>query len=337
MAMREPKELSGVEKASVLLMAMGATTSAQVLKHLSESEIERLSAEIIRLRQVEPAIVEGVVADFERACASVKRSGISGGRDFVEQVLEQVVGAEKAGELLQKAGRPSATHRFEFLWEADADVISQMLKEEQPQIVALVLVSLPREKAAAVLSQFDEGVRTRIALNICSMEDVDPEVVAAIEDALHVKLAASSAQVVASAGPKTLVEILNNAGRATERVVLEALQKDEPSFGEQVRGMMFIFEDLPRLDDRTIQSVLREIDQEDLRLALKGADDTIKELIFKNMSERAAETLKEDLELAGAVKVKDIEAAQHRVVSVVRRLLASGEIALVDSEEEMAA
>jgi len=329
---REEGKLTGVKKASVLLMALGTGASAQVLKHLTESEIEKLSAEIVRMRQVDPGMIQAVIEEFERTS-----SASLAGKDFATKVLEQVIGPQKTKQMLQRAAGFSGTRPFEFLWEAEAPVIARMLKQEHIQIIALVLINLPREKAGAVLSEFSKDLQAQIARAICAMDEVDAEVIGAIEEVLQTKLASVSAESVVAAGPKTLVEILDNVERTTERVVLDSLRKGDPAVGKQVRSLLFVFEDLLRLEDRGIQTVLREVDQEDLRLALKGADEKIRELIFRNMSERAAETLKEDLELAGSVKVRDIEAAQQRMAGVARRLLATGEIALADAREERAA
>lgn len=333
MGMNEPK-LSGLEKASVLLMALGTSASTQVLKHLNEIEIEKLSSEIVKMHQMEPGLVQAVLDEFERMAASVASE--AAGKEFASKVLEQVVGPEKAKDMVKKAARGGgSTHRFEFLWESETRQIVRMIKQEEPQIIALVLVNLPRDKAAEVLSELDENLKVQVAQIICSLGEVDPDVLVAIEEALEVRLSTMGAETSSiAAGPKALVEILNNAEQSTERLVLDSLNKSDPSIGEQVRSLMFIFEDILKLEDRSIQLVMREIDQEDLRAALKGADDKVKELVFKNMSERAAETLKEDLELAGNVKVKDIESAQQRIVFVIRRLLKSGEIALVEQQQE---
>jgi flagellar motor switch protein FliG len=279
--------------------------------------------------------VQAVLNDFEAA-----RSGPQGqtfaGKDFAAQVLEQAVGQEKAAEMLRRSPNPDRGRPFETLWELEADRIAGLLSSEHPQVTALVLTYLPPEKAALVLSVLDESLQPVVAARICAMGDIDPEVIDAIEEVLHASASAKTrSQVVAApAGPKVLAEILNNTLRSTERTVLDSLLRDNPDLGQEVRGMMFLFEDLNRLDDRMVQIVLREVDQEDLRLALKGADDEIKELVFRNMSERAAETLKEDLELAGHVRTKDFEAAQQRIAGVVKQLLASGKIELHTDDEE---
>jgi len=326
--------LSGLTKASILLMTLGAETAAQVLKHLSESEIEKLTAEIVGLREVSQEMVDKVLDEFEQVKSSLPSQPFIG-KQFAVQVLEQAVGGEKAAELLRRSPEPDRRKPFERLWELEASRIAGLLASEHPQVAALVLTYLPAEKAAMVLSEMEASLQPPIAARICSMGEIDPEVVTAIDEVLHTSMVTRQTQVVTSPpGPKVLAEILNNASRSTEQAVVESLLRENPALGQQVRGMMFLFEDITKLDDRTVQVVLREIDQEDLRLALKGADDNIKELVFRNMSERAAETLKEDLELAGQVRDKDIEVAQQRIAGVVRQLLASGKIEISSESQE---
>jgi len=333
MAIKDPKQLTGLEKAAILIVALGTRAAAQVFKYLSEPEVERLSAQIIKMRDVDPELTKAVVAEFEGIRTSLG-SGSPAGKDFAAQVLEQVVGQERASELLDRAGALEYGRPFESLWDLDSSELARVLGREHPQVAALVLTYLPPEKAGAVLSELAGEMQPDVAHRICTMDEIEPTVLSAIEEALHARLTSASEQVVVSAGPKTLVEILNNASRSAERTILDALGSQDAAMGEQVRKMIFIFEDLPRLEDRTVQVVLREVDQEDLRLALKGADDTIKDLVFRNISERAAEMLKEDLELLGSVREQDVEAAQQRIVSAARRLIASGEAVLKSEEEQ---
>ncbi len=332
--MRDINTLTGLEKASILLISMGTSVAAEVFKHLGEMEIEKLSAQIMKLRDVDQATTDAVMAEFEQVCGNMEQS-MSGGKDFAAEVLQQVVGGDKAAELLERASGPSYGRPFESLWELDSGRISRVLIEEHPQIIALVLTNLPADKSASVLAELPMETQAEVAHRICLTDGIDSEVIRAVEEALQEKLALASTQTASAGGPKALVEILNNATRTTERNVLESLASQDPEVGEQVRKMMFVFEDLSTLDDRTIQVILREIDQEDLRLAVKSADDTIRNLMFKNMSERAAEMLKEDLELLTNARPEDMEAAQQRIVLIVRRLLANGEAALrSDSSDE---
>lgn len=331
MAMRDT-QLTGIEKAGILLMALGTGIAAQVFKHLSEPEIEKLSAQIIKLRNVDASVVEAVIAEFEEMRTKSVGPAI-GGKDFAAEVLEQVVGGEKAAEVLGRASSSSYARPFESLWNVDSAKLSRVLEKEHPQISALVLTYLPSDKSASVLSELSPEVQSEVAHRICTMDEIEHDVLLAIEEALVSRLSASGSQAAASGGPKTLVEILNSVTRSTERNILDSLIEQDPSVGEEVRSMIFVFEDLPKLEDRTVQIVLREVDQEDLRLSLKSADEVIKQLVFRNMSERAAEMLKEDLELLSNVRPQDVEAAQQKIVSVVRRLIASGEAVLKSGDE----
>lgn len=331
MAISEFIELSGLEKASVLLMALGASTSAQVLKHLDESEIEKLSGEIVKMRKADPELVEAVLAEFGRACASRDRGEVDG-RDFVAQILEQAMGEEKASEFLSRAIRPGSSLPFAFLWDLEPVRIARLMAHEPAQIVAIVLSNLQSDKAAAVLSLLDPGIQAEVAVCICSAGQIEPEIISAIEESLQAKHSVLSKQRPISAGPRTLVDILSKAERSTEKAVLHALNNQSPSMGEQVRNMMFVFEDLPKLSDHAIRTILREFDTKDLCLAMKGADEPTKESLFRNMSDRGVQLIREDMELLGAVKVRDIETAQKKLEALVRRLLSRNEISMDDME-----
>jgi flagellar motor switch protein FliG len=334
MAVLDTSKLNGLEKASVLLMALGTSASAQVFKHLSEAEIEKLSSEIVKMRKVDPEISKAVLAEFESMSAGAHLSSMSPIKGLaVEQYARpDIVELDGAPSKQSRAGRKRP---FESVSQADAGRIAEMLSDEQPQIIALVLTGLPKDKAAEVLARFDEHTQVQIAVCICDMAEVAPEVLAVVEEVLHTKLASAVSET--PSGIRALVDMLNNADSATGHSILDVLSKDDASFAEQVRAGMFIFEDLIRLSDSGVQALLREVDYDDLQLALKGSEEEMKDLIFRNMSERAGEALKEALELTGAVKVKHIEAAQHRIAATARRLLAGGDISLSDVEEEKVA
>jgi len=334
-AVNNLKDFNGVKKASVLLMSLGASASAEIFKHLDEQDIETLTSEIVRIRQVDDETRNAIISEFEQAVTSEGPS--AGGKDFAVQVLEQALGQEKAGELINRvAAAPVKTRVFQSLWDMDPDSAAGLLSGEHPQIIALVLANLPSEKAAEIISRLEQDQQVEVAFRICGMESVDPSVIAHIEEGIRARLVRAEVQAQVSAGPDALVEILNNADRSTERLVLDALNTREPEVGQRVRKLMFVFEDIVKLTDRSVQLVLREIDQEDLRYSLKGCDETVSELIFKNMSERAAETVKEDLELLEKPKTADVEAAQQRIAAVIRNLIRSGDAAIAEVEDESA-
>ncbi|MCL6628749.1 MAG: flagellar motor switch protein FliG [Armatimonadetes bacterium] len=330
--MREQIELSGLQKAAVLLMTLGASTSAEVFKHLDDQQIEMLTSEIVRIRYVDAEIRDMVLAEFAELTANGSLE--PGGRGFAAQVLEQALGQEKASKLISKAEKPLRARPFQSLWDASPEQIARLLKEESPQIIALVISNLPPEKAAEILPLMDDMIKKDVAMRICSLGSVDADAIAEIEEAINARLTSSEGEVQSISGPAALAEILNNTERSTEELVLESIKAKDALLCEQIRGMMFLYEDITRLDDRAIQLVLREVDQEDLRLAVKGSSDEIQSLIFRNMSERAAESLKEDLELLERARQSDIDAAQQRIASTMRRMLADGQIALAESQVE---
>jgi len=330
-AVRNLKELNGVKKASVLLMSLGASASAEIFKYLDEHAIEMLASEIVRIGQVDPETRDAIISEFQRAVVSEAPS--AGGRDFAAQVLEQALGQKRASLVMQKAAIPDKTKLFQSLRDLKPMEAVDLLAGEHPQIISLVLAYLPSEKAAAIISRLEQDLQVEVAFRICVMDNVDRSVITYIEEALESRLRRTEDIVEVAAGPDALVEILNNADRWTERLVLDALNTREPEIGQQVRKLMFVFEDILKLTDRSVQLVLREIDQEDLRYSLKACDEAFSELIFRNMSERAAETLKEDLELIEKPKTADVEAAQQRIASVVRGLIASGDAAIAEPED----
>ncbi|MDI6826904.1 MAG: flagellar motor switch protein FliG [Armatimonadota bacterium] len=326
--------LSGLQKASVLLMSLGASASAEILKHLSEQEIEMLTSAIVQTERVDPEIRDMVLEEFQRELAAAETS-VAGGKDFAAQVLEQALGQEKASKLISHAGSQTSRNTLQSIWDMEPEKLAKIIGNEHPQIISLLLVNLPPNTAARLLSELEGEMQAEVATRICSMNEADPDVIAEIEAALLPEESSTAVEEVElSAGPPALVEILNNVDRVTERAVLDAMNARDEATWQQVRKMMFLFEDIIKLSDRSVQLVLREIDQDDLRLAVKGCSDEIKEVIFRNMSERAVESLKEDLELMERVKQKDIDEAQQRIASVARRLLASGEIALEEEESE---
>ncbi|MDO8585661.1 MAG: flagellar motor switch protein FliG [Armatimonadota bacterium] len=336
MANSDSANLSGVEKASVLLVTLGAQMSAETLKFLTEQEIEQLAPEMVRLRNIDPLVKDAVMTEYEQI-SNVMTAGAGGGRDFAVQVLEQVLGQEKAKLLVQQFANPIQGSRpFQCLWDADAAHIARLLANEQPQLIALVLANILPDKAAAVMNLLDPDLQVEVSVRIVATDQVAPSVITEVEEVIRANLVTSSKTVQAATGPEALVEILSRAERSTERLVLDALNSKDPEMGAEVRRKMFLFEDIARLPDRAIQLLLREVDQEQLRVALKGADEQIQDLVFKNMSERAAESLKEDLELLQNVRTKDIEAAQQKIGTVVRRMLVSGEIAIDEADEEAA-
>ncbi len=319
-------KLSGRQKAAILMVALGESASAQVFKHLRAEEIDELTLEIAGLSAVTPEVRDGVLQEmYETAMA---QSYISeGGLEYARAVLMQALGPDRANEVLARLSQAIQVSPFEFLRRTDAAQILNVIANEHPQTVALILAYLPSDTAGQVLSALPAELQSEVAMRVALMDRTAPEVIREIENVLERKLSSVINQDFTSAGGITaLVEVLGKTDRGTEKVILEALEEQNPELADEVRRLMFLFEDIVMLDDRSVQQVLREVDGKDLAVALKGTGETVKDKIFSNMSSRAAENIKEDLEYMGPVRVSQVEEAQQKIVAVIRRLEDAGQI-----------
>ncbi|GAB6935772.1 flagellar motor switch protein FliG [Calditerricola yamamurae] len=320
------KQLSGLQKAAILLISLGSEVSARVFQHLTEEEIEQLTLEIASMRKVEPELKEAVLAEFQemaRAQAYIEQGGIL----YAKQVLEQALGEEKALRILNRLTANLQVRPFDTIRKADPGQVLNFIQNEHPQTIALVLSYLQPEQAAVILSALPPTLQADIARRIALMDRASPEVISQVEHILEQKLAANVSQDYLSAGGiEAIVAILNRVDRTTERTILDTLEVEDPDLAEEIRKRMFVFEDIVTLDDRSIQRVIREVDQRDLQLALKVASEEVREAIFRNMSKRMAETFREELEYMGPVRLRDVEEAQSRIVAVIRRLEEAGEV-----------
>jgi flagellar motor switch protein FliG len=324
-------QVSGARKAAVLMAGLGSERAANVLQRLREEEIESLSGEMARLRPVGAETTDSVFSEMAAAGAS---AGAEGGLEFVREVIERALGPERAAELLGKIAGPPETRPFEFLRRVPVERIATLLRSESHQMIALVLANLPTTQSAAVLGKLPEAIQPDVALRIARMGETTAAVIEQLEHALRQRLNASSDREYAVAGgTKTLAGILNHADRALERNVLDNLASSDSELAEKVRGMLFVFEDLVKLEERAVQQVLREVDQKDLVLALRGAPEDVKEVVLANMSERGAAMLKEEMEIQPPQRKSDIDAAQSRIVAVVRRLEEAGTIVIASDED----
>ncbi len=324
--------VAGARKAAVLMAALGSERAANVLQRLGEEEVESLSVEMARLSSVGAETTDSVLGEL--AALAGGGSGVEGGVDFAREVIERALGPERAAELLGRLSSGAEAKPFEFLRRIPPERIAVLLRSESPQTIALVLASLHTNLAAGVLSHLPERQQPEIALRIARMGETSSRVVRQVEDALRHKLTAVAEREYASAGgPKALAGILNHADRSLERNVLENLATADKGLAEEVRGMLFVFEDIVKLDERAIQQVLREVDQKDLVLALRGADESVKEILLANMSERGAAMLKEEMEIQPPQRKRDVDEAQSRVVGVVRKLEEAGTIVIAGEED----
>lgn len=330
------KKLTGKQKAAIVLVAVGTEVASKILPHLNEAEVEELSLEIARLGSIPAEVRQQVIKEFYEICLA-QNLALEGGLDHARTMLEQAFGPEKAQEILERLTHALQMLPFDSVKGVHPTQLSTFLADEHPQTIALVLAYLEPQTAAAVISNLPPELRPEVAERLATMGSTPPDVIRRVEAVLQRKLSSIASQELSAAGGvKSLVEVLQWVDRNTERAIFDYLNDTNPELAEEVRKLMFTFEDLLQLDDRAIQQVLKEVDMKELALALKGASDALKEKIFRNMSERAVNMLKEEIEFMGPVRVRQVEEAQQRIVSIVRRLEEAGEIVISrGGEEEM--
>ncbi|HSC03459.1 MAG TPA: flagellar motor switch protein FliG [Solirubrobacteraceae bacterium] len=327
-------QLAGRKKAAVLLVSLGPDKAAEVFKHLRDEEIESLSLEMAKLQRVDPLTTVTVLEELA-ATVEAYDSLMSGGVDYAREVLERALGPERALEIIGRLSSVIEMRPFEFLRKTPPEQLVTFLRNESPQTVALVVANLHTSLASQVLSHLPGTEQADIALRIARMGETSPEVVKQVEGVMKKKLDSVVQQEYSSAGGiKSLAEILNHADRSTERNVLDALTESDEELAAEVRRLLFVFEDIVKLDDRSIQLVLREADQKDLALALRGVNDDVKERILSNMSERGATMLVEEMAYMPPQRKRVVEEAQGRIVAIVRKLEEAGALVLSRGEED---
>jgi flagellar motor switch protein FliG len=325
--------LTGARKAAILLVQLGKEHSAAVLKNMRDSEVEELMGEIARLESVDTGTVDAVMEEFS-GLLNARRYYGQGGMDFAREVLEASLGPERAAEMMARMKASLVVMPFEFLRRADARQVLSFLQDEHPQTIALVLAHMRAEQAAIVMSGLPEELQAEIAHRVATMDRTSPEVVRQVEEVLERKLSSvlQSGESTAVGGLQPLVHIINNSDRGTERLILEGLERRDPALAEEVRSHMFMFEDIINLDDRSVQLVLRQVDGKDLATALKGVRAEVRDKIMSNISQRAAATLAEEIDLLGPVRLKTVEEAQSKVIQVIRALEESGQLVITRGE-----
>jgi len=327
------ERLPGARKAAVLMAALGSERAANVMQRMEEEEIESLSMEMARLSSVGAETTDSIFSEV--AAIAGDGASVSGGLDFARGVIERALGPERATELLGRLESASETRPFEFLRRVPPERIAALLRGESPQTVALVLASLHTNLAAEVLARLPDSEQPDIALRIARMGNAGTRVIQQVEQVIRQKLGATvERKYSASGGAKALAGILNHSDRTTERNVLESLLSADKALAEEVRGMLFVFEDIVKLDERAIQQVLREVDQKDLVLALRGAPEEVMDVVLTNMSERGAAMLREEMEIQQPQRQRDVDEAQSRVVTVVRQLDEAGTIVIAGADEQ---
>ncbi|BDG35140.1 flagellar motor switch protein FliG [Saccharococcus caldoxylosilyticus] len=329
MAKRDKKGgLTGRQKAAILLISLGPDVSASVYKHLSEEEIEKLTLEISNVRQVTADEKEEVLEEFHQI-ALAQDYIAQGGIAYAKEVLEKALGPEKAMNIINRLTSALMVRPFDFARKADPMQILNFIQDEHPQTIALILSYLEPTQAGQILSALPQEMQADVARRIALMDSTSPDIINEVEQILERRLSTTVVQDYTQAGGiEAVVEVLNQVDRSTERTILDALEIQDPELAEEIKKRMFVFEDIVTLDNRAIQRVIREVDNNDLMLALKVASDEVKEVVFRNMSTRMAETFKEEMQYMGPVRLRDVEEAQSRIVAVIRRLEEAGEIVI---------
>jgi flagellar motor switch protein FliG len=331
---RRGKDLKGREKAAILLVSLGSDVAARVYKNLDENTIEMLTMEIAGLRKVSGSQREGVLREAQELLLA-KEYMTQGGVDYAKQLLESALGPERAQDILRRITASLQVRPFDFIRQTDPQQILTFIQNEHPQTISLIVSYMEPKQAAQVMSGLSPNLQVEVAKRIASMERVTPDVLREVERVLERKVSTVLSQDFTIAGGiDSLVAIINNADRATERNIMERLEEEDPELAEEVKKRLFVFEDILGMDDRSLQRVLRDVDMKDVALALKGASEALRDKFFKNMSKRAAEMLKEDMEYMGPVRVRDVEEAQQRIVNVIRALEEAGEIVIARGGEE---
>ncbi|MFE1625576.1 flagellar motor switch protein FliG [Brevibacillus reuszeri] len=323
---RGAKELTGRQKAAILLISLGPEISAQVFKHLREDEIEQLTLEIANVRKVDTDEKDKILAEFHQI-AVAKEVIAQGGITYAKDILQKALGETKAMDIINRLTANLQVRPFDFARKADPGQILNFIQNEHPQTIALVLSYLEAQQAAMILSALPQESQAEVAKRIAMMDSTSPEVIAQVEQVLEQKLSATVTQDYTQAGGiEAIVAVLNGVDRGTERTILDSLEIQDPELAEEIKKRMFVFEDIATLDNRSIQRVIRDVENADLQLSLKVSSEEVREVIFRNMSKRMADTFKEEMEFMGPVRLRDVEEAQSRIVAIIRRLEEAGEI-----------
>jgi len=319
-------KISGRQKAAIFMVALGPEVASNVYRYLKEEEIEQLTIDIASLRKVKDEERRAVFEEFYQMMIANDYIA-QGGIEYAKEILEKALGTQKAFEILNKLTSTLQVRPFDFVRKADPSQLLNFIQNENPQTIALIMAYLQPEKAALLLSSLPPEKQVDIAKRIATMERVSPEVIMDVEKVLERQLSTVVVEDYTNVGGiQAIVNILNGVDRSTEKNIIEALEMENPELAEEIRKRMFVFEDILTLDNRSVQRVLREIDNQDLTLALKGASEEVKNKIFSNMSKRQAEMIKEDMQYLGPVRLRDVEEAQQRIVNVIRKLEEAGEI-----------
>ncbi|MDQ1676811.1 MAG: flagellar motor switch protein FliG [Actinomycetota bacterium] len=321
-------DANGLRKAAVLLVQMGKDQSSKILSQMRDAEVEELTAEIVRLQNVDAELAYSVIDEFHEMVTARRFAG-EGGLNFARDLLESSLGEERAAEVMERLSAAVMNAPFKFVTQADPRQVQSFLQDEHPQTIALVLAHLSAERATAIIAGLVPALQADVAHRIAVMDRTSPDIIRQVEEQLERKLSGVLLQGDMSAevgGLQPLVDIINRADRATERLILEGLEGRDPSLAEEVRSRMFMFEDIITLEDRAVQLVLRQVETPDLATALKGVRDDVRDKVMRNLSERASENLADEIEMLGPVRLRTVEESQAKIVQAIRVLEESGQI-----------
>lgn len=320
--------LTGIQKAAILMIALGSENSANVVKHLGDQEIEQLTLEMSNVGKITPEQRDHVIDEFHQMCMASDYIS-QGGIDYARDVLERALGETRAFEIISRLSTSLKMRPFDLVRRTDPKQLFSFIQGEHPQTIALIMTHLPVEKAATLLASLNADRQADVAKRIATMGRTSPEVLKEIEKVLERKISSlAPTDYTASGGIQSIVDVLNRTDQGTVKVVMDSLEVEDPDLAEQIKRQMFVFEDIVMLDDRGIQLVLRDVETKDLGLALKGSNPEVAQKIMANMSSRASQMLKDDMEFMGPVRLRDVEEAQQRIVKVIRKLEESGAIVI---------
>ena len=326
MAKMGEHSISGIQKAAILLIALGPEKSSLIFKHLKEDEIEELTLEIANTRSITPQLKDDVINEFYEVCLAQQYIA-EGGIGYAKELLEKALGAEKAMDVIGKLTASLQVKPFEFVRKADASQILNFIQDEHPQTIALILSYLAPSQSSLILSALPPDRQADVARRVATMDRTSPDVIKEVERVLETQLSSLVNQdYTVIGGVDAVVEILNTVDRGTEKHIMETLEIEDPELADEIRKKMFVFEDILLLDDRAIQRVLRDVENSDLAIALKGSTEQVQNAIFNNLSKRLAAMIQEDMEFMGPVRMKDVEEAQQKIVNIIRKLEDSAEI-----------
>ncbi len=320
------EDYTGIQKAAILLITLGPEKSAAIFKHLKDEEIEQLTLEIANTRSIAQSTKDAILEEFYQVCLAQQYIA-EGGISYAKELLEKALGSEKAMDVIGRLTASLQVRPFEFVRKTDASQLLNFIQDEHPQTIALILAYLSAQQAATIVGALPPDKQADVAKRIAQMDRTSPDVIKEVERVLEKKLSSLVNQdYTIAGGVDAVVEILNTVDRATEKHILETLEIEEPELADEIRKKMFVFEDILSLDDKSIQRVLRDVDNNELAISLKSTTEQVQEAVFRNLSKRLAVMIKEDMEFMGPVRMKDVEESQQKIVNIIRKLEDSGEI-----------